>query len=74
MITEVVLILPLYAIIFAIFFRCRPIIKAMTDVSEMFADLMVNEEAVDKRGFFLEKIQNGDKRFQMLKLCGLHSD
>jgi len=61
MITEVVLILPLYAIIFALLFRFRRLIKAMTEIDEMFADLMVDGEAVDKRGFLLEKIQNGEK-------------
>ena len=52
--------LPLYAIIFWIFFRCRHIIKAMTELNEMFSDLMVDAE-VNKREFLLEKIEKGEK-------------
>ena len=60
MIVGVVMILPLFAIIFAIYFRCRPIIKTMTELDEMFSDLMVDSE-VNKREFLLEKIENGEK-------------
>jgi len=60
MIVEVLMILPLYAIIFWIFFRCRHIIKAMTELNEMFSDMMVDAE-VNKREFLLEKIEKGEK-------------
>ena len=42
MITEVLLVLPLYLILFFIWWRFQPLIKAMTDVGDIF-----NDDAVD---------------------------
>ena len=38
MITEVLLVLPLYLILFFIWWRFQPLIKAMTDVGDIFDD------------------------------------
>ena len=38
MITEVILVLPLYLILFFIWWRFRPLIKAMTDVGDILND------------------------------------
>ena len=38
MITEVLLVLPLYLIFFFIWWRFQPLIKAMTDVGDIFDD------------------------------------
>ena len=64
MIEVVVLILPLYAAIFAILFRFRHLIKATTEVKKMFSDLV--DTKANKREFLFEKIHNGEK-FQMLQ-------
>jgi len=75
MIIEAIFVLPVYVVIFVIYFRCRPIIKAMTELNEMFSDLMVDSEEnerefllknlsigdAEKKKFLLEKIQNGEK-------------
>ena len=68
MILEVLLIFPLYAGIFALFFRFRRIIKAMTEIDEIFSAmssedddrLAAQHEQVSKRGFLVEKIKNGE--------------
>ena len=38
MITEVLLVLPLYLILFFLWWRFQPLIKAMTDVEHIFND------------------------------------
>ena len=38
MITEVLLVLPLYLILFFIWWRFQPLIKAMTDLEDTFDD------------------------------------
>ena len=60
MIFEVLLIFPLYAGIFGIFFRFRRIIKAMTEIDEIFSTLSSEDDEVSKRDFLLEKIKNGE--------------
>ena len=54
MILEVLLIFPLYAGIFVLFFRFRRTIKAMTAINEIFF------EEVSKRDFLVEKVKNGE--------------
>ena len=58
MILEVLLIFPLYAGIFVLFFRFRRIIKAMTEIDEIFSALSSEDD--DKRDFLVEKIKNGE--------------
>ena len=66
MILEVLLIFPLYAGVFALFFRFRRIIKAMAEIDEIFSAmssedddrLVAQHEQVSKRGFLVEKIKN----------------
>ena len=60
MIFEVLLIFPLYAGIFGIFFRFRRVIKAMTEIDEIFSTLSSEDDEVSKRDFLLEKIKNGE--------------
>ena len=58
MIFQVLLILPLYVGIFALFFRFRRIIKAMTEIDEIFSAM--SSEEVSKRDFLVEKVKNGE--------------
>ena len=60
MIFELLLILPIYAGIFGIFFRFRRIIKVMTEIDEIFSTLSSEDDEVSKRDFLLEKIKNGE--------------
>ena len=62
MFLEVLLILPLYVGIFALFFRFRFLIKAMTELNEIFSDMFFegSAEEVSKRDFLMEKIKNGE--------------
>ena len=60
MILEVLLIFPLYAGIFVLFFRFRRIIKAMTEIDEIFSALSSDDDEVSKRDFLVEKIKNGE--------------
>ena len=60
MIFEVLLIFPLYAIIFGIFFRFRRLIKVMTEIDEIFSTLSSEDDEVSKRDFLVEKIKNGE--------------
>ena len=60
MILEVLLIFPLYAGIFVLFFRFRRIIKAMTEIDEIFSAMSSEDDEVSKRGFLVEKIKNGE--------------
>ena len=61
MILEVLLIFPLYAAgIFILFFRFRRIIKAMTEIDEIFSAMSSEDDEVSKRGFLVEKIKNGE--------------
>ena len=68
MILEVLLIFPLYAGIFVLFFRCRRIINVMTDFSELFDEVDTPKEAVlaaqheqqhDNRQFLIEIVSQG---------------
>ena len=45
MITEVLLILPLYLILFLIWWRFQPLIKAMIDVGDIFDDDFLDDVA-----------------------------
>ena len=60
MILEVLLIFPLYAGIFVLFFRFRRIIKAMTEIDEIFSAMSSEDDEVSKRGFLVKKIKNGE--------------
>jgi len=61
MIFEVLLVLPLYLGIFAIFFRFWHIIKVMTKVNDILTELLPETfETINKRQFFMEKLQNGE--------------
>ena len=44
--------------IFALFFRFRRIIKAMTEINEIFSAM--SSEEVSKRDFLVEKVRNGE--------------
>ena len=50
MIIEAFFLLPLYAGIFIIFYRFRHIIKVMTEVDEIFSDLISDTPEIDKYG------------------------
>ena len=57
MIFQVLLILPLYVGIFALFFRFRFVIKTtMTELNEIFSE----GSEVSKRDFLVEKVKNGE--------------
>ena len=57
---EILLILPLYIGIFVTFFRFRRIIKAMSDIENIFSELMSDDQPIDKREFLVEKVKNGE--------------
>ena len=66
MIFQVLLILPLYVGIFALFFRFRRIIKAMTEIDEMiFTNCSLEEETTQeegdtsKREFLIAQVERG---------------
>jgi len=68
MIFEVLLVLPLYLGIFAIFFRFWHIIKVMTKVNDTFTELLPETfETINKRQFFMEKLQNGESILERLE-------
>ena len=60
MILEALLIFPLYAGIFVLIFRFRRIIKAMTEIDEIFSAMSSEDDEISKRGFLVEKIKNGE--------------
>ena len=69
MITEVILVLPIYILIFLTIYRFRHIIKAMTDIDNIifdsFSDSLEQEDTardstINKRKFLAEKIKNGE--------------
>ena len=47
MILEVLLIFPLYAGIFVLFFRCRRVINVMSGIEKLFSD-MSSEDSADE--------------------------
>ena len=63
MIIELLLILPLYAGIFALFFRFRFVIKTMTEIDEMiFTNCSLEEETQEdtsKREFLIAQVERG---------------
>ena len=64
MIFEVLLVLPLYVVIFGIFWSFRYIIKMMTEIDEIIlANRSLEEETTQKdtskRGFFISVIEQG---------------
>ena len=64
MIFEVLLVLPLYVVIFGIFWSFRYIIKMMTEIDEIIlANCSLEEETTQKdtskRGFFISVIEQG---------------
>ena len=60
MIFELLLIFPLYTIIFGIFFRFRYVIIKMTEIDEIFSAMSSEVEEVSKRAFLVEKVKNGE--------------
>ena len=60
MITEVLLVLPLYLILFFIWWRFQPLIKAMTDVGDIFDDDDFFVDIVDTPKETLSSIKNGN--------------
>ena len=54
MILEVLLIFPVYLLIFVIFFRYRRYYKVISEIEELFSD------EVSKRDFLIEKVENGE--------------
>ena len=69
MFIEILLVLPLYVIIFAIIYKFLHIINMMTDANDMFSDLISETPEVDiacgsamsKREFLMEKVKNGEQ-------------
>ena len=59
MIFKLLLIFPLYTIIFGIFFRFRYVIIKMTEIDEIFSAMSSEVEEVSKRDFLVEKVKNG---------------
>lgn len=80
MIIEGTFVLPVYVVIFVIYFRFQSIIKAMTEkVNDILSDMIsetdnpVAQSDMSKRDFLLEKIKNVDQMLylnQMLYLKG----
>ena len=60
MIFEVLLIFPLYAGIFGIFFRFRHVIIKMTEIDEIFSAMSSKVEKVSKWNFLVEKVKMGE--------------
>ena len=60
MIFELLLIFPLYAIIFGIFFHFRHVIIKMTEINEIFSAMSSEVEEVSKRDFLVEKVKTGE--------------
>ena len=66
MFVDILLVSPLYVIIFILFFKFRYIIKAMENVNDMFANFISsetpsNDQEINKREFLIEKIKNGEQ-------------
>ena len=61
MITEVILVLPIYVAIFVMIYRFRNIIKAMTEANDIISELISETENpaaqsdINKRDFFVRK-------------------
>ena len=55
------LILPIYAGIFVIFYRFRHVIKVMSDANDIFSDLISDTPEIDKREFLIEKLRSGEQ-------------
>ena len=60
MIFKLLLIFPLYTIIFGIFFRFRYVILKMTEIDEILSAMSSEVEEVNKRDFLVEKVKNGE--------------
>ena len=67
MIIEAIFVLPVYVVIFVIYFRFQSIIKAMTEkANDILSELISETEnpaaqsVISKRDFLLEKIKNGE--------------
>ena len=60
MMIEAIFVLPIYVTIFVTFFRFRRIIKAMSDIENIFSELMSDDQPIDKREFLVEKVKNGE--------------
>ena len=63
MLLGVLLILPLYAMVLGIFWRFRRLIKAMTEIEEIFADCSLGKETFQeepsKREFLIAQVEMG---------------
>ena len=63
MLLGVLLILPLYAMVLGIFWRFRRLIKAMTEIEEIFADCSAEEETFQeepsKQEFLIAQVDMG---------------
>ena len=59
MITEVLLVLPLYLILLLICWRFQPLIKAMADVGDIFDDVFLRD-IVDTPKEGIEQHKNGN--------------
>lgn len=64
MIIEAIFVLPVYVVIFVIYFRFQSIIKAMTEkANDIISELISETESqsdISKRDFLLEKIKSGE--------------
>ena len=62
MLFELLLIFPLYLMLFALFFCFRRIIKAMLEIDEIFSAMSSEDSAdeVSKQDFLVEKVKNGE--------------
>ena len=66
MIVELLLILPLYIGIFVVFYRFRRIIKAMTEIDNIFQDVPDTEAQRSKREFLIDLASKG--KFSVAKI------
>ena len=58
MIFELLLIFPLYTIIFGIFFRFRHVIIKMTEINDIFSAMSSEVEEVSKQSWSLARLAN----------------
>ena len=62
MLFELLLIFPIYLVVFVFFFRFRLTIKMMSGIEKLFSTMSSEDSAdeVSKRNFLIEKVKNGE--------------
>ena len=68
MVIESIFVLPIYVVIFVIYFRFKPLIKRMAEANDILSDLLSDTsetnrvaDCASKREFLLEKLENGEQ-------------